>query len=158
MGEADFERRDPVIYCSDCGRELPEDANFCLRCGKPLTEEALARVRSEPQWETGRIRCKVLKKERFSRNCSCVLVLEAIGPNGTYVADQSTQFDYYFGYDPRAHGSGFVFVNENRTTRAIFDTFVRKLVEAEWEPVPGHEIWYQCHFRRRLPSVASSIT
>jgi hypothetical protein len=146
-----------VINCTDCGRELPEDANFCLRCGKPLTDEALARVRSEPPWETGRIRCKVLKKERFSRICSCVLVLEAIGPGGTYVADQSKPFDYYFGYDPRAHGSGFVLINENRTTREVFEAFVRKLVGAEWEPVPCQDSWFQCHFRRRLPSLATYI-
>ena len=114
-----------MIYCTDCGMELPEEANFCLRCGKPLTEEALARVRSEPQWETGRIRCKVMRKERFSRICTCVLVLEAIGPGGTYVADQSKQFNCYFGYDPRARGSGFVVINENRMTREVFDTFVR---------------------------------
>ena len=141
-----------MIYCTSCGTALPGDANFCLYCGTPLTAEALARVGSAPLWETSRIRCKVLKKERFSRICLCVLVLEAIGQNGTYIADQSSRFEYYFGYDPLAHGSGYVLINENRTTRAAFDVFVRKLVSAAWEPVPYQDSWYQCHFRRRVPT------
>lgn len=27
-----------AIYCMQCGKELPDDANFCLKCGKPLRE------------------------------------------------------------------------------------------------------------------------
>ena len=143
-----------MINCNECGQELPDDANYCLRCGRPQTADALAARQVDGPWETGRIRSKVLRKERFSRMCSCSFVLEAIGQAGTYIADQSRPFDYYFGYDPLAHGSGFVPVNENRTTRAAFDAMVSRIVANGWEPVPYQDSWYQCHFRRRAPAPA----
>jgi hypothetical protein len=138
------------MICGACGKELPIDARYCLRCGKPQTAEAAESARGEAQWETARIRSKVLGKERFSRICRCAFVLEAIGLGGAYIADQSRTFEYYFGYDPLAHGSGFVPVNENRTTRAAFESFVTRIVATGWEPVPWQESWYHCHFRRSV--------
>ena len=35
------------MYCSNCGTQLPDDANFCLRCGKPQK----AVVPTEPELE-----------------------------------------------------------------------------------------------------------
>ena len=147
-----------MIYCTECGKELPDDANFCLRCGKPQSAGVAPWESDTFPWETARIRSKVLKKERFSRNCTCAFVLEAIGPVWNYISETSRPFEYYFGYDPLAHGSGFVPVNENRTTRDAFDSFVSKIVAAGWEPVPYQGSWYQCHFRRRaaMPTAGST--
>ena len=42
------------MFCSKCGAQLPEDANFCLKCGKPqrasagVTKDAAPSVR---HWE-----------------------------------------------------------------------------------------------------------
>lgn len=137
-----------ITYCMTCGKELPGDANFCLRCGTPTVPDA-AYDSAEARWEIARTRCKVLKTDRFSRICKCVLVLDAIGPAGTYIADQSPPFDYYFGFNPLVRGSSFMPISENRTTRAAFKRFVAKIVVDGWEPVAGYESWYQVQFRRR---------
>ncbi len=42
-----------AIYCPQCGREHPDDANFCMKCGKPLKGGATPITQSSPQlqWE-----------------------------------------------------------------------------------------------------------
>jgi predicted amidophosphoribosyltransferase len=37
-----------AIYCIQCGKELPDDANFCLKCGKPVGNAARPTPRPEP--------------------------------------------------------------------------------------------------------------
>ena len=146
-----------TIYCAACGKDLPGDANFCLRCGAPAADNAASDA-TGARWEIPRTRCKVLKTDRFSRICKCVLVLDAIGPAGTYIADQSSPFDYYFGYNPLVRGSRYMPINENRTTRAAFEVFVAKIVADGWEPVAGYESWYQVQFRRRVKLTRAQAT
>ena len=38
-----------MTYCSNCGKELPEDAYFCLRCGLRTKKGAEAGIST--QWE-----------------------------------------------------------------------------------------------------------
>lgn len=40
-----------AIYCPQCGKELPDDANFCLKCGKPLKGATQPASQAEPRWE-----------------------------------------------------------------------------------------------------------
>lgn len=30
-----------MVFCTDCGKENPEDAKFCLNCGKEIIKEPL---------------------------------------------------------------------------------------------------------------------
>lgn len=137
-------------FCAECDKDLPDDSNFCLRCGYAQSPHAASWPREEGRWEIARIRSRVLKKDRFSRICTCAFVLEAVGTGGASIAESSPTFQYYFGYDPLAHGSPFVPVNENRTTRDAFESFVAKIVAGGWQPLPYQESWYQWHFRRRI--------
>jgi hypothetical protein len=69
-----------------CGKELPDDANFCLKCGKPLKEVARSATQSEPQWEYCEIDCKEGGFMRFKS----YFVVNAVGGRGVYVAVKST--------------------------------------------------------------------
>ncbi len=31
------------MFCTNCGKELPDDANYCLKCGHPQKQSAVAR-------------------------------------------------------------------------------------------------------------------
>src|SRR5437868_5322663 len=37
------------MYCMNCGKELPDDANFCLRCGKPTANKPSSEQTVTPQ-------------------------------------------------------------------------------------------------------------
>src|ERR1700738_4848225 len=40
-----------AVYCMQCGKELPDDANFCLKCGKPVGSTAKSAPQPELKWE-----------------------------------------------------------------------------------------------------------
>jgi predicted amidophosphoribosyltransferase len=40
-----------AIYCSHCGKELPDDASFCMKCGKPLKGGVVSPQTPLMRWE-----------------------------------------------------------------------------------------------------------
>lgn len=53
------------MYCSTCGRQIPEDANYCCYCGESIRE--MVKSRSKPVIETCEIR-KIDVKNLFGTN------------------------------------------------------------------------------------------
>jgi len=49
------------MFCTNCGRQNPDDANYCNNCGKPVKHE-LAHTNQEQYWETCEILCKDILK------------------------------------------------------------------------------------------------
>ena len=76
------------MFCMNCGKELPDDANFCLKCGKPQNASALAEV-EEPVWETCEIVWNYKKKGGMLSNDKLMFWAKAIGPKGEYNAGES---------------------------------------------------------------------
>src|SRR5256885_12810356 len=72
------------MYCGNCGKELPNDANFCLKCGKPQGATVQAEV---PFWEMCEIYFFDKPKGFFSS--AGQFWAEAIGPKGRYNAGAS---------------------------------------------------------------------
>ena len=40
-----------TIYCSKCGKQHPDDANFCMGCGQPLKAEKQPSQSTSRSWE-----------------------------------------------------------------------------------------------------------
>lgn len=121
------------MFCSNCGTNLPDGANFCLTCGKPQTQGLPA---DAPKSETCEINYKVTHDGLTgTRGYFCV---DAIGPDGPYMANRSEEFSC--GYNTWTPG-----VNHAPRHKALVDS----LVKDGWEPTGDRgEAWWQNRFRR----------
>jgi len=52
------EEQNMAIFCSQCRKELPDDAEFCVKCGKPVGSAAKQAVEPQPKWEYCEVCCK----------------------------------------------------------------------------------------------------
>lgn len=119
------------MFCVSCGKELPDDANFCLKCGKPLRGGTQAGQEKAEQWEVCQIETKLVKKPGFFAAGKSVYYADAVGPKGTYVAGQSPE--------------------DEGTTDKGLDILVNQLVQEGWEYVGTYAFanWTK-KFRRRV--------
>src|SRR4051812_38263470 len=77
------------MYCANCGKESPHDANFYLQCGRPQRDDVRP---DEPLCETCGIRFRDQRDSGgFFRAQTFLTVYraEAIGPDGRYNAGES---------------------------------------------------------------------
>ena len=54
-----------AIYCSKCGKQHPDDANFCMGCGQPLKAGSSSSATTSRHWEYKDIVIQ-FPKDRFS--------------------------------------------------------------------------------------------
>ena len=121
------------MFCSQCGTQLPDDANFCLKCGQP-TGQAPAGVGPE-KWE----HCQI------ERKCSagflglrawtmCWFWADAVGPAGRFSAGESRKYSDLTGEEGM---------------QAIHNELVQQLIHGGWEPTTERgEDRFQRRFRR----------
>ncbi len=140
------------MNCPNCGKQLPEDANFCLQCGKPLQPGGQVQVQAPP-YETCEIRYSQTRQGILFRG-EGVFWARARGPRGEYNAGSMTFWsskawaDYASRNDPAA--------------MQAYKALVTKLESDGWERVPatrslnssGHTQWWNDHFRR-TPRIAA---
>jgi len=123
------------MFCSGCGTQLPDDANFCVKCGKPQKPGVQT---EEPKWET----CEISDDAESSGINRLFSVrtyywAAAIGSKGLYNAGESETFDAA----PRVEG---------RKQTSAHANLIRKLVADGWEPTGMRgENWYSDRFRRK---------
>lgn len=134
-------------YCSNCGAELPADANFCVQCGKPqdapLQEPAPAAPDGE-RWETCEI-VAVAAGEKWSPVFPGDYILfraQGDGPQGAYTVMESARVkaglaDYY-----QAN-------KQNKSHAKAVNELAAALTGAGWERDGKGEAWFSLRFRRR---------
>lgn len=130
-----------VIYCMQCGNELPGDARFCLKCGKPVGNATTSVSESEPTWEYCEIVYYPTRRAAILVKGKAVFWAEAIGPKGKYEAarspEMSTKDDRVYESDPEH--------------RRIFNDFIKKLSNDGWQLLPDRgKPWYGYKFRRKV--------
>ena len=127
------------MFCSNCGIQLPDDANFCLKCGKP--QKAGIQV-DEPKWETCEIKWTSSQRNLIA-NHKMQFWADAIGPNGSYNAGESPIFEHpYSEREPESN---------NRKDSDAHKNLISKLVADGWEPTGNRgTAWFSNRFRRRI--------
>ena len=131
------------MYCSACGRELPDDANYCLKCGRPQRDGV--RV-DEPIYET----CEIDfwdqgKPGGFFRNRTYETVYwaDAMGPEGPYNAGESRAV-------PGPSTNGWLSGPYSDDHYVAWKELVTQLTSDGWESVGPGGCWYIHRFRRRV--------
>lgn len=129
------------MFCGNCGKGLPEDANFCLKCGKPQRATLQA---EEPRWEFCELRAEG-KPKGFSGSITWYWA-EAVGPKGRYNAGESEQLRSTDIYS-RECRYGDIKKRDNALNKLI-----QRLTSEGWEPITRGESFYSYRFRRRVTS------
>lgn len=128
-----------AIYCMQCGKELPDDANFCLKCGKPVGEAAKPAQQPESRWEY----CEIVYQARWEKHWYgndhlFQFWAKGIGPNGTFNAGEVEEVKRWGLFADQLED------------QELASRLVKLLVSKGWEPLPnkGSE-WFSYKFRRQ---------
>jgi hypothetical protein len=123
------------MFCSKCGAQLPDDANFCNKCGNSMAGASTAPKES---WEHCEI--QYVTKHSLLLTLKARFYAEAIGPKGTYCAASS---DVWLNHT-------LLFAAHHRPTSEAYEGVVQALVQSGWEPVAEKgSAWFNKRFRRR---------
>jgi len=131
------------MFCSNCGTQLPDDANFCLKCGKP--QRAGVQI-AEPQWET----CEIHWGEEWCSNwwggAKGCFWAEAVGPSGVYNAGRTETFHVPHGaYSPSGP------LGKDSQTASMHRAMIAQLTKDGWESLGSKgPAWWSYRFRRRV--------
>ncbi len=127
------------MFCSNCGTQLPDEANFCWKCGKP--QKTGVQV-DEPKWET----CEIVYADiRLAGPLSRTIQFwaKAVGPLGVYNAGESTKVKAGVSdsYEPCEWN--------NKHVTAV-NSLVAQLAKDNWQPLPRGQYWYSYRFQRQV--------
>src|SRR5438552_17945542 len=120
------------MYCANCSRDLPDDANYCMTCGGTLfTSEKLEVAEPEPGYEA----CQVFLL-RYNQpplgQCFCFRAIN-VSPTGVNVIKDSKQV-----FPITTKGK----LNNDEDTEKTYDDFLQALAEEGWKyESPGAD-WY----------------
>lgn len=128
-----------AIYCPQCGKELPDDANFCMKCGKPLTGGTQPTPQQEPLWEYCTTGKRQVKDGGIFHHSEYVMAARAVNPlRGTYDVAESDRFIDHQGIP-------------DEKLVPYFDQLVKQLTADGWVLLPPESPWwYSRKFRRRV--------
>ena len=125
------------MYCSNCGTELSDDANFCLKCGKPQKPDIQA---DEIKWETCEIVFEIVSSGWLGKT-RMRFWADAIGQEGSYNAGDSIPFEQHV---PPPESNDQLAVIAHRD-------FVGQLVADGWEATGDRgNTWWSHKFRRKV--------
>ncbi len=131
-----------AIYCMQCGKELPDDANFCLKCGKPIGNAVKPAPQSEQQWEY----CEIVCEHSGFFGGKSYFLAKAIGAKGVYEAGRSTT---PFGIYPSGPDGGYSPAGTGGKYQSALDEVLAALSAKGWQPVGRDtEYWWKYKFRR----------
>jgi hypothetical protein len=137
------------MYCPKCGKELPDDANFCLKCGNPIHESL--EKKEEPKWIICEIVFTCLKKASTVWGLSRAEIqfwAMAIGPDGQYSVAETPAIKSNavkdVGNGPPRDG------NERDIAEQELKKLKAKLIRDGWEFIGSYgSRYWELRFRRR---------
>jgi Domain of unknown function (DUF4115) len=115
--------------CSSCGATGLPTAGSCLVCGALLG----------PEPDAARDRCRMMWWRGYTRSTFYVTL-----PGGTLL--ESAPFAWRGAAAPP----------ENQAVRSAYETLVERLLAGGWEREGQGAIWYETHFVRRVPGMATA--
>lgn len=124
------------MFCTKCGAELPEQANFCWKCGLPQRDDVEA---TDSRYEV----CEIKYYDvvvGFGRASRKVFVAESVGPKGTLKVARSAEF-----LAPSTR-------QDYKKRWSELNALIAKLIDDGWEYVGSYgdgESW-QRRFRRKI--------
>jgi len=139
------------MHCTYCGKQIPDNANFCAHCGGALKPDL--QPESEGSWEYCQISWSGKWHSVRQWWTDVLFWADAIGKNRRYNAGQSATFDLGHNFtrqaDPPLGGTG----SDREKSANAYNDLVAKLISDGWEPLPerGASAW-ELRFRRRLKS------
>jgi len=89
------------MFCSNCGLQIPEEANFCQKCGSPQSKSGSKTLlpSEEPKWETREIFSDLKTKTNLLKGINPfwhatddmmqMFIAQALGPKGMYTVVQT---------------------------------------------------------------------
>ena len=130
------------MFCSNCGNQLEENADFCWHCGQPSSpgKKSKDSGRSQVEFEVCEIVWEVTRKPKLLElNSRAKFFVRAIGPSGKYTVAESREFvlggDEGIRLDPE--------------TKASHDDLVQNLVQDGWQPIEGTStVGFHIQFKR----------
>ncbi len=125
------------MFCTKCGAELPEQANFCWKCGLPQRDDVEA---TDSRYEVCEIKRYVSNWGGHFGPIKLRFEAESVGPKGTYTVARSADF------------------TDSARDKAVqkrwgeLNALIAKLIDDGWEYVGSYgdgEAW-QRRFRRKI--------
>ena len=126
------------MFCTQCGTELPVNANFCSNCGLQLNENVQRLETTRTQWEYCDItweKVSPAKSGLFSgkEGGTARFWARGVGSKGMFIAGESVSTwpshpDYPHN-DPDMNSS-----YNGKAVRAAFYELVAELLKEGWEP------------------------
>lgn len=141
-----------AIYCMQCGKELPDDANFCLKCGKPVGGTVQSAPQSEPKWEY----CEIVyddpiskRKKRWAKTYYDIeFWAKGVRSTGTFNALPNEEF---LGKIAELDWDIVFPSAESEEDRKAVDALIARLGETGWELLPNKgKNWFSYKFRRKV--------
>jgi hypothetical protein len=133
------------MFCSGCGQNLPDAANFCQKCGKPQKPELKATGADaiESKYELCAIvYCTLESGGFFSRKAR--FWAKAVGQTGVYNAGESDVFQ-------APNATTYSPDGRDKKTNACLNALITQLIAEGWEPISeSGPDWFSHKFKRRI--------
>jgi hypothetical protein len=148
-------RRANAVMCPNCGKELPDDANFCISCGR-LQKAGLTVPILRTKYELCEIDYFV--EEGFLNRKGLFGAVE-LGTQRKHLFGESESFLLSF---EQMRGVGYWGPKQilTRTSEAfsVFNALVDRLVDEGWEQTGWGHFWYSEQLRRRVERIILTRT
>src|SRR5258706_2323029 len=138
------------MVCMSCGREHPDDANFCLKCGKSVRTTVQNASSEPPKWEICEIVWTEVKNKDFPTIGGYKFWAKATGPKDSYNAGES---EVYMGFMAPANITGPSFADYLRKQKPTLEHLLSQLMNDGWvvvdTPIEFSSNWWGYKLRRQ---------
>lgn len=133
------------MFCSNCGINLPDDANFCMKCGKPQKPDL------QEQAEMCEIRLNYEDKGRWK---GIIFRFEAVvvGKNRRVVATSETIPSQGQRFDRQEIAATYNYSNLliNQVAQEVLDKLIDVLAADGWKVLAAQgKYWYSYKLSRK---------